>query len=62
LKVNIVTAVCSGICFFSLFLNGQDDFIDNDKVWVSIIFVLNIPILLETIIKCLQLGFRKISH
>ena len=57
LKVNILTAVCCGICLFLLFLIGRDDLITNETVWVSIILVLNVPIFLDSIIKFLQLGF-----
>jgi len=52
-----MTGVCSGICLFLLILNGRDVLITNDTVWVSLIFAVNFPIFLETIIKCLQLGF-----
>lgn len=57
LKINLVTSIFSGICFFSLFFNGEDGFLENESMWVATIFVLNVPILFETLAFFFELGF-----
>lgn len=57
LKINLLTSIFSGICFFSLFFNGEDGFLANESMWVSTILVLNIPILIETLVFFFELGF-----
>lgn len=50
----MVTAIFSGLCFFSLFFHN--DQLIGDLAWTVLIFLMNIPIFIETICSFLKLG------
>lgn len=57
LRINLLTSIFSGICFFSLLCNGSGNILEDNVAWVCIVFILNIPILCETLVFCFELGF-----
>lgn len=55
-KIHLLTAIFSGICFFSLFFLKIEGFIDSETIWTCSIFILSLPIVCETIVLALESG------